>query len=545
MIAGSYRALLGGDGVYAGLAVIILAVIAGIVGNMLARHRSGAVWQVLVLSVAAAGAKLSGMAFLPAPVNAIAFFEYGAPVLGLTFAATLMSGLIILQGRQMSDENRLLTAALHQAPGMQYVKDRLSRIVLINQHAAEAYGFSNPTELRGKSDFDFVDGQRARTLFAQEQALLQTGDPMRNQVEFVSLGPGADRWYSTSKSAVIGRDGDIIGLVGVTHDITEQKRIEADLLQSRNLLSAALSGMSDGLAMFDANDVLMFCNEQYRETFALTAHVRVPGMPLRKILEEAVRTGEQSDIPENETDQWIDYVLSTVHDMIEREVQLSNGHWLRVRTRRAEDGISIVTVSDITQAKLAQEALLTLTDQLKSLAGTDGLTGLPNRRAFDHTLVEEFKSTAEAGEPLSLLMIDVDHFKSYNDIYGHLAGDDCLKTIGNCLQQLVREPRDVAARFGGEEFAMILPATDEDDASFIAEEMRSILAEMALAHEGNTPPTVTVSIGISTVSASDCNRSTEELVRRADHALYEAKRAGRNRSLVWQEPNQTKNSSAA
>ena len=171
----------------------------------------------------------------------------------------------------------------------------------------------------------------------------------------------------------------------------------------------------------------MFCNEQYRETFALTAHVRVPGMPLRKILEEAVRTGEQSDIPENETDQWIDYVLSTVHDMIEREVQLSNGHWLRVRTRRAEDGISIVTVSDITQAKLAQEALLTLTDQLKSLAGTDGLTGLPNRRAFDHTLVEEFKSTAEAGEPLSLLMIDVDHFKSYNDIYGHLAGDDCLK----------------------------------------------------------------------------------------------------------------------
>ena len=92
---------------------------------------------------------------------------------------------------------------------------------------------------------------------------------------------------------------------------------------------------------------------------------------------------------------------------------------------------------------------------------------------------------------------------------------------------------------------MILPATDEDDASFIAEEMRSILAEKALAHEGNTPPTVTVSIGISTVSASDCKRSTEELVRRADHALYEAKRAGRNRSLVWHEPNQTKNSSAA
>ncbi|MBU1176047.1 MAG: diguanylate cyclase [Alphaproteobacteria bacterium] len=544
-IAGSYRAWAGGTGMSAGLTVIALATGAGIVGNAMAHQRPNAIWQILALSAAAAGAMLVGMLSLPGSKGLVAVTEFGLPVLGLTFVATLVSGLIILQGRRLSDERRLLVAALHQSPDFQYIKDRQSRFVVINQLAAERHGFSDPAELRGKTDFDISEPRHARALHAQEQYLLATGQPIKDHVESIEDAYGETRWFSTSKSAVVGRDGDVVGLVGVTHDITRQKRTESDLTQSRNLLSAALSGMSDGLAMFDANDVLMFCNERYREIFSLTAHLRMPGTPLRRILEAVAEVGEQVGIPEDNVEGWIEAVIDTVHKKTEREVNLSNGHWVRVRTGRTEDGISIVTVSDITQAKLAQEALLTLTDQLKSLAGTDGLTGLPNRRAFDQTLDDEMKRTAESGEPLSLLMIDVDFFKPFNDIYGHLAGDDCLKTISKCLQQLVREPRDVAARFGGEEFAMILPDTDADDAHFLAEEIRSLLAERAIVHGGNVPPFVTVSIGVATVGAHVRRRNPAELVRRADAALYSAKRTGRNRTVIWNAKTIDTNSSAA
>ena len=466
---------------------------------------------------------------LPAPSNALAFSTLGISVLALVFAAAFLSSLIILQGRRLSDERRLMFAAMQQSPDFQYVKNRLSQFVVVNRNVAESYGFTSSNDLRGKTDYDVAPHENARTFFAAEQHLLTTGQPIHEQITCKTTPSGETRWYSTSKTAVVGRDGEVIGLTGVTHDITQQKRSEAEILKNRNLLSHALSGMSDGLAMFDADDILMFCNEQYREIFALTAELRVPGTPLRTILQAVVETGEQIGIPADNPTTWIDHVIGTVHDTTEREAQLKNGRWLRIRTRRSSDGVSTVTVSDITQARLAQDALVTLTGQLKSLAGTDGLTGLPNRRAFDEALASELSKTAEAGEPLSLMMIDVDHFKPYNDLYGHLAGDDCLKAIGHCLQQVVKAPRHVAARFGGEEFALILPDSDAEAARELAETMRSLLAELAIPHSGNAPGRISVSIGIATYPAGTDKRNRDDIVRRADSALYDAKRGGRDR----------------
>ena len=142
-------------------------------------------------------------------------------------------------------------------------------------------------------------------------------------------------------------------------------------------------------------------------------------------------------------------------------------------------------------------------------------------------------------------MIDVDHFKPFNDMYGHLVGDDCLKTIGHSLQKLAHGPRDVAARFGGEEFAMILPNAHSDTAYLVAEEIRGMLAQLAIPHDGNSPPVVTVSIGTATMTAFDRHRSATEIVRRADEALYAAKAAGRDCSIVWQPQEASEDSSAA
>lgn len=544
-IAGTYRVWVGGAGMPAGLILIVTATLAGAIAHILAKRHPGAVWQVLGLSLGATLATLLGFVALPASLSAEALQRFAPTVLGFTFAATFISGLNILQWRRLSDERRLLQAALFQSPDFQYIKNRQSQFVTVNQHVAEHNGFADPAAMRGKTDFDLFTPDHARELFVAEQHIMHSGETIVDLEECLADKSGNNRWYSTSKSPVVGVDGTVIGLAGVTREITERKKIEAELLKNRNLLSYALAGMLDGLAMYDTKGFLIFCNEQYRAIFPLTANVRVPGVHFRDILRAIVATGEQPDIPSERTDAWIESTAATLHTAGEREVKLVDGRWVKIRTRPMDDGVSIVTVADITQARLSQDSLLMLTTQLRSLAETDGLTGLANRRAFDEALDDELLRTSRAREPLSLLMIDVDHFKSYNDLYGHLAGDDCLRAIGKCLRQVSRRPREIVARFGGEEFVLALPGTDENGARFVAKRLRDLLADLAVPHLGNEPPVVTVSIGIATYSARVPERTPAEILHRADEALYEAKEAGRNRVVTWNGMREGKSSSAA
>lgn len=174
-----------------------------------------------------------------------------------------------------------------------------------------------------------------------------------------------------------------------------------------------------------------------------------------------------------------------------------------------------------------------MTEQLRHLAGTDPLTSISNRRAFDAKLDEELLRSIRNGTPFSLLMIDVDRFKVYNDTYGHQAGDGCLRALGSCLAGVARRPADMAARIGGEEFAIILPETDEDGAFKTAERLRDSLRELALEHSGNPSGKVTVSIGAFTYPAGEQLRTRNEAMQRADAALYQAKFAGRDRVMGW------------
>ena len=133
--------------------------------------------------------------------------------------------------------------------------------------------------------------------------------------------------------------------------------------------------------------------------------------------------------------------------------------------------------------------------------------------------------------PLSLILLDVDHFKLFNDHYGHVAGDDCLRQIGAELNQIVRHPPDLAARYGGEEFAVLLPETDLAGAKLLAERLRSRIETLRIPHDlSNTHPYVTISLGVATVTTNDVP-TAEDITRLADQALYQAKALGRNRIL--------------
>jgi diguanylate cyclase (GGDEF)-like protein len=181
-----------------------------------------------------------------------------------------------------------------------------------------------------------------------------------------------------------------------------------------------------------------------------------------------------------------------------------------------------------------RHSLLVLTRKLDSanreltrLSAVDGLTGIANRRQFDEALLREWRRCLREREPLSLLMVDVDYFKQYNDGYGHQAGDECLKTVAATLRGKLRRPADIVARYGGEEFAAVLPDTAQEGAVRVAESMNSAIQQLGIPHEGSVFGSLTVSVGVATLVPLQVE-GLPRLLGAADWALYEAKREGRN-----------------
>jgi diguanylate cyclase (GGDEF)-like protein len=169
-----------------------------------------------------------------------------------------------------------------------------------------------------------------------------------------------------------------------------------------------------------------------------------------------------------------------------------------------------------------------LNQELQRLTATDGLTGVANRRRFDEALDHEWRRGIRAAAPLACVMIDIDHFKAFNDLYGHLQGDACLRQIAQALVQSARRAGDVVARYGGEEFAVVLPSTSGANARMLAEQLRTEVASLRIPHDASTTgPHVTISLGVAAVVPKQ-GVSPATLVAAADRALYQAKRNGRN-----------------
>jgi diguanylate cyclase (GGDEF)-like protein len=164
----------------------------------------------------------------------------------------------------------------------------------------------------------------------------------------------------------------------------------------------------------------------------------------------------------------------------------------------------------------------------RELANADALTGLGNRRSFDDRLEAEWNRALEQGQSLAMLLIDVDLFKSYNDLCGHMSGDECLREIASLIAGALPRSSDVATRFGGEEFAVILPDTDGEQALEIAESLREAVVAMNLPHAGNPAGYQTISVGVAAV-VPQRNESALSLLNASDHAMYRAKHLGRNR----------------
>jgi diguanylate cyclase (GGDEF)-like protein len=191
----------------------------------------------------------------------------------------------------------------------------------------------------------------------------------------------------------------------------------------------------------------------------------------------------------------------------------------------------VITMRDITASRRAEMELERANAELASLVRKDSLTGLANRRCFDEVLQKTWGEALAGGWPIAVLMIDVDHFKQFNDCYGHQRGDLCLRDVAVAIISGLFHPDDLAARYGGEEFAVILPRTSTDNAAQVAERIRRAVHDMHRPHVAAPQGTLTISVGVAAAWPVP-HGDPLAVVRAADEALYTSKHEGRNRTTL-------------
>lgn len=540
-LAGAYRLWIGGQGALPGVIVIggfaILGAVCGLM-HLRERHPFAAI---LGFSGLVTATDILIVSIMPTHEITQALRDQTAIWAGTIFLTTFFASLSVQAELKRRDIRRTLKtyeAVIQSLPESLNVKDREGRFVLANDATARLMRVNSASDLIGKTDYDFYSSETARRFEADEKEILEAG-AARLVEQNISWEDGTAIDLSTLKAPLHDNDGQFLGLITHNRDLTEKKRLQRLLLESEKRVKAALTNMADGLIMFDADLNVVFCNEQYRSMFPRTADVRVPGMPARRILETAMARGELTGIPLEQATAFIDTAMSRLKLPGTVEFPLFDGRWVESRTTPLEDGGCLVVCSDVTRAKHDEQELRELNQRLSEMAMTDSLTELLNRRAFDTALATELERAQAADLRLSLILIDVDRFKAYNDTYGHTSGDQCLRQVAEVLRAVARRPGARSARYGGEELAIVLPNTPEEEAVRIAHDLRQRIRDLSIPHMGSEKGVVTASIGVTTLFGSaDRMLTSAQFIGRADQALYNAKAAGRDIVRCWQEPNQ-------
>jgi diguanylate cyclase (GGDEF)-like protein len=291
----------------------------------------------------------------------------------------------------------------------------------------------------------------------------------------------------------------------------------------------SLEALGVGLEVWDGEGRLLFCNgtNSRMHDFVYSS-------------DDATRF---SGIPSHDDADWR-YLTKTIErrreTLAQRLSAAENGHapqlqelagnrWVNIYEARSTAGYVAVARVEVTDWVRKDQELKERVYQLIRESTTDALTGLANRRRFDEVLSTEWHRAARSQTPLSLLMVDTDHFKNYNDHYGHLAGDACLKKVASALEGCVRRAGELVARYGGEEFVLMLPGVDVIEACDTAQKCLDRIRQMAVPHAGSTTACfLTVSIGVASLVPNAAQQSTT-MISAADAALYRAKSAGRAR----------------
>ncbi len=355
---------------------------------------------------------------------------------------------------------------------------------------------------------------------------------------------GTQYWVRSSLTPIFDNHGDCKNIIWIQEDISDRKLAEAEIASANERTKQILESIHDNFMSISANNLVTYVNSSACEIIGVDVKTMLGNsawdycrgsdwIPVRELIANSI-SGNCTEVGEFLFMGLGIYYEFRVYptgdgasiffqDISERKNMLSQLHSQMAQLQETQ-----------VELEIRQSELQKANTILHNLATTDGLTGLNNHKAFQEFLENEFQLAKKTGQSLSVVLMDVDKFKIYNDSFGHLAGDDVLKGVAKCMQSIVKAPH-LVARYGGEEFVLVLVGLDEIESLAFAEEVRFEI-------EGKSWPNrpVTASFGVSFFHPETETR--QDLVEQADQALYASKEGGRNRvsSYNWIPPKPTK-----
>lgn len=409
------------------------------------------------------------------------------------------------------NQNQLQTI-IDSTQAVIYLKDINGKYILINRKYENLFNIANE-KIIGKTDFEIFPKEIAEAFYANDRKVLTSRCPL--EIEEVAPHDDGPHTYISLKFPLYDLENNLYGVCGISTDITERKKVEEEI-----------SKLSDALECCSANAVITDTEgniEYVNPTFS-----KITGYSLEEVLGKNPRILKSDETaPEVYEDLW-----KTVKSGKEWQGEFCNKKkngdlfWEQASISPIKDNNGkikrfIAVKQDITERKKTEE-------MLKKFSYEDALTGVANRRTFDNVLRREWNRALRYNNSISIIMIDIDYFKVFNDHYGHQSGDKCLQKVAEIMKNALHRSSDFIARYGGEEFSVILPATDEKSTLEIAENLRKRVESQKIPHEkSETGDFLTVSAGISTVLPV-MSLSPKMLLKQADGCLYSAKHKGRN-----------------
>jgi diguanylate cyclase (GGDEF)-like protein/PAS domain S-box-containing protein len=418
-------------------------------------------------------------------------------------------------------ENKFKNLVEKAIVGVYLVQDGVFRYV--NSKCAEIHGYADPQEM---------DGLDIRGTFFPEDL-----PPVEGTQEWVH---GEGRTQSR-QFRIVRKDGEVRhvetfgrytlyrgrqAVIGTIIDITDRRYAEEALRWKTTFLEALVHSSQDGILVLDSRMQKVAQNQRLLELWSMPADVAGAEDPEQclNFLMASIKNPE-------EFYKKLMHLYNHPDETVRGEFELNNGTFVEAFSYPVLGKDSVEQYGRIWMFRDVTE-IRRYWDMLENLSTTDGLTGISNRRRFDEFLEREWRRSMREYSNLSLLIVDIDYFKEFNDRYGHLAGDDCLKQVAVTLGGTMRRASDLVARYGGDEFTCVLPGMGEQRAVKVAQRIVDEVARLSIPHESSSVAEhVTVSIGVAT-EVPEKGREFSDLMRRADRCLYAAKEQGRNRVVA-------------
>jgi len=421
-------------------------------------------------------------------------------------------------GRVASVLEERFRRLLESAPDGMVIVNETHEIVMVNHQCQKLTGYTR----------EELQGQRIEKLLPDETALghIAWRNEYIKQPKARPMGEHLNIFCRRKDGTMFPAEISLIPLetdegiriFATIRDITERKSAE----NLQRLAAAVFANTTEGIVVTDRDGTIKSVNKAFLQITGYNAAEAIGKNP--RIL--------KSGLQDNGFYQWMWKTLQETgtwkgnfwNRRKNGEVYPQSTTINAIRNERGEITQYCGIFSDVTEQMKLEETL-------RMLSSTDGLTGLANRRTFDNTVQREWRRAQRGSYSIAVIMTDIDHFKKFNDTYGHLEGDECLKKVATALKKAVRRAGDLAARYGGEEFVLLMPMTTVGEATQIAEDIRTSVELMKIRHaKSDVHDFVTLSLGAAAVVPQQ-GMSAEDLIKEADKALYQAKGTGRNRAV--------------